>query len=137
MRQYKRFDNPQRGLIVFAESHYQQRHMLWVKTFRTLGTQWGAINNLSDIPYFANARETRLLQVADMVAHATFVLYERRNADLIRPFVHRFDAWDGAVQGLMHATSNSAACACPRCWSLRHPRSTSPWLAPSDTPAAL
>jgi hypothetical protein len=133
-RQYQRYNNPQRGLIVFAESHYQQRHMLWVKNFRALGTQWGAINNLCNIPYFASAKETRLLQVADMVAHSTFVLYERRNADLIRPFIRRFDVRDGVMQGLIHVTSDPRSCECPRCSSLRSRHDLGPWL---NTPSTL
>jgi hypothetical protein len=69
-RRYREHDDPQRGLIVFAQSSYEKRARIWVRGFRELGTRWGAINNLSDIPYFAQARETRLLQAADAVAHA-------------------------------------------------------------------
>jgi hypothetical protein len=128
VRQYQHFDMRERGIIVFAESHYQQRHQLWVQDFRRLGTQWGAINNLSDIPYFGTPRQTRLLQVADMVAHATYLLYERRNTDLIRWFSRRFDKWDGIVQGLMHITPSRDTCECPRCSSERVAHSLGPWL---------
>lgn len=128
VRQYQHFHNAQRGIIVFAESHYQRRHQLWVRDFRTLGTQWGAINNLSDIPYFGTPRETRLLQVADMVAHATFLTYERHNTQLARPFVRRFDQWDGILNGLMHITPNAATCDCPYCTSLRTPYRLGPWF---------
>jgi hypothetical protein len=128
VRQYQRFHNPQRGIIVFADSHFQKRHKLWVQDFRTLGTQWGAINNLSDIPYFGTPKETRLLQVADMVAHATFVLYERQNAQVITPFVRRFDQWGGIVQGLVHIGGNAGTCECPRCFSTRRPNHFGPWI---------
>lgn len=128
VRQFQRFKSPQRGIIVFAESHFQKRHKLWVQDFRTLGTQWGAINNLSDIPYFATPKETRLLQAADMIAHATFVLYERRNAEIIKPFVRRFDQWGGIVQGLVHIGGNAGTCDCPRCFSMRSPNHFGPWI---------
>jgi len=38
-RRAQEHDDPQRGLIVFAESHYQQRAKLWVRGFREMGTQ--------------------------------------------------------------------------------------------------
>src|SRR5438128_1709853 len=79
MRRAREHDDPQRGLLVFAESHYQQRAKLWVRGFRELGTQWGVLRNLSDIPYFASTRESRLLQLADFVSHNVFLLYERRD----------------------------------------------------------
>ena len=72
-RRAREHDDPQRGLIVFAESHYQQRAKLWVRGFRELGTQWGVLKNLSDIPYFASTRESRLLQLADFVSHSVFL----------------------------------------------------------------
>lgn len=80
----------QRGLIVFAESHYEQRAKLWVKGFRELGTQWGLLHSLCDIPYFAPAKESRLLQLADYVAHALFLLFEKQDATLIKEIVKKF-----------------------------------------------
>lgn len=76
-------DDTQRGLVIFAEGRFDQRAKVWVKNFRKLGTEWGILRNLSDIPYFASAKETRLLQLADYVAHALFLLYERRDPSLI------------------------------------------------------
>lgn len=49
-RRYQEHDDPQRGLIVFAESSYEKRARIWVRGFRELGTRWGAINNLRDTP---------------------------------------------------------------------------------------
>lgn len=127
VRQFQKFHDPQRGIIVFAESHYQKRHSLWVRDFRRLGTQWGTINNLSDIPYFGTPNETRLLQIADMVAHSVFLLYERRKTDLIAPFVHRFDRWNGTLHGLVHIPASNQ-CDCPHCTSLRTKNNLGPWF---------
>jgi hypothetical protein len=113
-RRFKINNDPQRGLLVFAESQYQQRAALWVHGFRSLGTQWGALNNLADMPYFAAARENRLLQAADYVAHAVFLLYERRDPSLIRTIISKFDQKDGVIHGLYHvATPQSIICECP------------------------
>jgi hypothetical protein len=127
-RRFREHNDPQRGLVVFAGSSYEKRARLWVRGFRELGTQWGAIHNLSDIPYFAQARETRLLQAADMIAHGVFLLYERRNASIISPLIRRFDAREGVIHGLVHVTANKDTCECPRCSSNRTPDNLGPWI---------
>lgn len=128
-RLYQEDNNPQRGLLIFSEGRFDKRAKVWVKGFRDLGTQWGALNNLSDIPYFASMRETRLLQVADFVAYAVFQLYERRDPSLIRPLINRFDEKNGILHGLIHYRSDPMSrCDCPACASRVTPRSFSSWL---------
>jgi hypothetical protein len=63
--------------LYFAEGRFDKRAKVWVDQFRQLGTRWGVLRNLADIPYFASVKETRLLQVADFVSHSVFMLYER------------------------------------------------------------
>jgi hypothetical protein len=118
-RQYQEHNNPQRGLLVFAESHYKHRAKVWVRGFRQLGTQWGVLRNLSDIPYFASTKETRLLQLADFVAHSIFLLYERNDDSLSKIIVSRFDQKDGVLHGLVHVSDARAKCPCPACLSRR------------------
>jgi hypothetical protein len=120
-------ENPQRGLLIFSEGRFTKRAKLWVRGFRELGTRWGTLKNLSDIPYFASTRETRLLQLADIVAHAVFLLYERRDPSLIREFLHRFDKKDGVLHGLVHRRS-AGACDCPACSSRAIPHNYGPWV---------
>jgi len=122
--------DPQRGLVVFAEGRFDKRAKVWVKEFRQLGTRWGVLKNLSDIPYFASVKETRLLQVADFVAHSVFMLYERRNPSLIQKFIHRFDQADGRLHGLRHLRPQGATaiCDCPACYNWNHPNRFGPWL---------
>ena len=129
-RRFKEHNDPQRGLIIFAESHYQKRAKVWVRGFRDLGTQWGILNNLSDIPYFASTKETRLLQLADFVAHAIFLLYERRNPTLAKTIINRMDQKDGVLHGLVHCSNvKGRTCDCPACFSRRSPYDFGPWLA--------
>jgi hypothetical protein len=119
----------QRGLLVFAESSYQKRAKLWVRDFRELGTTWGVLNNLSDIPYFATPAETRLLQVADLISHSVFLMYERRNPALLCHLISKFDR-RGKIHGLVHVgRSRGRDCDCPRCWSEREASVDSPWLS--------
>lgn len=63
---------PQRGLIVVAESSYQENIELLAQQIATQGHRWGETHNLADIPYFAPAKSTRLLQLADFISNAVF-----------------------------------------------------------------
>lgn len=128
-RKYHEENDPQRGLIIFSEGRFHKRARIWVRGFRELGTRWGILHNLADIPYFAQMNETRLLQVADLVAHAVFMLYERRDATLVRPFIDRFDRKDGVLHGLVHHRANNLTpCGCPPCGSRTAPGTFGAWL---------
>ncbi len=119
-RRGQEHNDPQRGLLVFAESHYQPRAKIWVRGFRELGTQWGVLKNLSDIPYFASTRESRLLQLADFVSHAIFLLYERGDESLAEGILHRVDQKNGKLHGLVHVSKKKGlTCQCPACKSRR------------------
>lgn len=125
--------DPQRGLIIFSEGRFDARAKLWVRGFHQRGTSWGAINNLADIPYFAPMRESRLLQVADIVSHAVWLLYERRDPRLIAPLLPCFDCSEGTLHGLVHVRPDaSTACDCPACYSRKNPGKYGPW---ASTPA--
>ena len=129
----EREDNdPQRGLLIFSEGRFDKRAKLWVKGFRDLGTRWGTLKNLSDIPYFASMRDTRLLQVADFVAYSVYQLYERRDASFIRPFIKRFNEHNGTLHGLVHYRSALApiktTCDCPACASRNTSSNFGSWL---------
>ncbi len=122
-------NDPQRGLMVFSEGRFDTRAKLWVRGFRERGTKWGAINNLADIPYFASTRESRLLQAADVIAHAVWLLYEKRDARLLGPLVGCFDEREGVLHGLVHVRPpNAPRCECPACTSRRAPGTWGPWL---------
>lgn len=121
--------NPQRGLIVLAQSQYEQHAKTWLSEFRGLGTQWGVLRNLADIPFTAPAKETRMLQLADYVAHALFLMYERRDATLIKPIIDRFDRTGGIYHGLVHLSDRRGkSCGCPACCTRHKPSSKSTWL---------
>jgi hypothetical protein len=122
-------DDAQRGLLVFAESHYQPRAKLWVKGFWELGTQWGLLHSICDIPYFAPAKESRLLQLADFVAHGLFLMYERNDPSLMKMIIRKFDQTNGTLHGLVHISDHrGATCDCPACVSRRAPGQFGPWL---------
>ncbi len=128
-RQFHGAGDAQRGLLIFSEGRFDARAKIWVRGFHQRGTSWGAINNLADIPYFAAMKESRLLQAADFVSHAIWLLYERRDASLARLLLPCFDQKDGILHGLVHVRAAPAhACDCPACQSRRKPRNFGPWV---------
>ncbi len=128
-RRYQEHNDPQRGLLIFSGGRFHARAQLWVRGFRRRGTQWGAINNLADIPYSAPMKESRLLQAADFIAHGIWLLYERRNPALARQFLRHFDQEDGVMHGLVHlGPSRGRNCDCPACSSRRVRGSLGAWI---------
>jgi len=129
-RKYHSTSDRARGLVVFDEGRFQARSRVWVQEFRESGTHWGStLKNLADIPYFAPSSATRLLQIADLVAHAVFLMYERGEPRLLRQLLPAFDQMDGVLHGLAHIASGQRACPCPACVSRRTPGSLGPWLS--------
>jgi len=122
--------DPQRGLLIFSEGRFDQRAKLWVRGFRELDTRWGTLRNLSDIPYFASMKDTRLLQAADFIAHSVFLLYERRDPTLIRPILSRFNQQNGTLHGLVHYRTLPirSGCECPACFSRETPSRFGSWI---------
>ena len=128
-RQFHENDDPQRGLIIFSEGRFDARAKLWVRDFHRKGTSWGAINNLADIPYFAAMQESRLLQAADLVAHAVWLLFEKQDATLAGALLPCFDKRSGVLHGLVHVgPSSGRGCPCPACRSRRRPADFGSWL---------
>ncbi len=109
----------QGGLVIVAESSYRENLELLAERIATEGHRWGETRNLADIPYFAPAKSTRLLQLADFVANAVFGRYEygyTRNFDRI---VSRFDQDENQINGLVHRSREFQNCYCPACLSRR------------------
>lgn len=129
MRLYQEQNDRQRGLLIFSEGRLDARAKIWVRGFHQRGTSWGAINNLADIPYFASPRESRLLQVADFVAHATWLLYEKRDPSLIKDLIRAFDSDGDVLHGLVHVRATPhIVCDCPACASRRNPGTLGSWV---------
>lgn len=112
-------NNPQRGLLIFSEGRFDARAKLWVRDFHRKGTQWGAISNLADLPYFASMKDSRLLQAADYVASSVRLYYERGDNSLLVPILGCFDSdKSDKLYGLVHHKKTSQQpCACFACES--------------------
>ena len=109
----------QRGLIVVAESNYRNNLELLASKIAREGHRLGPTRNLADIPYFAPARNTRLLQLADFVVNAVFGYYEYGYATQFQRIAPRIDQEPGRLHGLVHLTRNRQDCYCPACVTRR------------------
>lgn len=107
--------NTQRGLIILDKSSYETSLQQLARDFRSGGHRWGQLYNLSDVPLFVDSRATRMIQYADMVAHAMRRYYERGDSKLFEIFSPRFDRVGGVLHGLVHHTPIGAQCNCLAC----------------------
>ena len=105
----------QRGLIITAESSYRNNLESLARRIANEGHRWGSVHNLADIPYFAPAKNTRLLQLADFVSNAVFSNYETGHSRYFNQIAPRFDQENGRIHGLVHFTRNRDDCFCPAC----------------------
>lgn len=109
----------QRGLIVISESSYRENLELLARRIWSQGHRWGQTYNLADIPYFAPAKSTRLLQLADFVSNAVFGRYESGHTRDFDRIARRFDQDQGHLHGLIHIARDRHECYCPACVARR------------------
>ena len=106
----------QRGLVVLAESSYEKTLALLARRLREQGTRWRNLHNVTDVPYFAPARDTRLLQYADFCANAIYGRYHSKLTGDFDRIASKFDRESGVLHGLAHLTGDSS-CSCLACFS--------------------
>ena len=121
-RVYRERDFQNKGLVVIADSQYRERLEAVARQFAKEGTQWGNIRNLVDIPFFTLSKNSRLLQISDLIANAVYGRYESGHATMFDKMLPKFDQDDhGRMHGLLHLTSNTkrASCYLPCCLTRR------------------
>jgi hypothetical protein len=113
----RRAEENQRGLIVMDESKHEKPLQMLARKFRIDGARWGHFRNLAEVPLFVDSRASRMIQLADLVAWATFRKYEHKDGRFFDPVIRLFDADGGVVHGLVHHRSRAEDCYCPACFS--------------------
>lgn len=98
---YTPTNEPQRGLMVCDESTRETSLQRLAVDFRTKGHSSGILRNLVEVPLFVDSRATRLVQLADLIAYATFRYVERNDSRFIDVFKHRFHTISGIQHGLI------------------------------------
>lgn len=114
-----RSNDKQRGLIVMDESKEERPLQALARKFRVNGGPWGQFRNLAEVPFFADSKATRLIQLADLVAWSTFRRYEYSDGRFFDPLVTKFDSDGGVIHGLYHVRGSTVQvpCHCPACMS--------------------
>lgn len=109
----------EKGLIILDESTHETTLLRMAHDFRRLGTQWNAIRNIVDAPFFVTSRAFRCVQVADHVAYSVFRRYEAKDTNYLDIVLSRFDSDGKVIHGLRHVQAGLANCMCPSCLSRR------------------
>ena len=108
-------NNAQRGLIVLDKSSYETSLQVLAKSFRLEGHRWGQLRNLPEAPLFVDSRATRMIQLADLIAHGMRRYYENGDSVFFDSFSHKFDSHGGIIHGLIHYTPPDSGCKCLIC----------------------
>lgn len=98
--------NPQRGIVLFDESIYEQNVQLLSRVFKHEGHEDGHLRNFAEVPLFLDSKASRLIQMADIVAYWIYRYYQAhdcRGFDLIKPYIH---SYNGGRQGLIELVSD-------------------------------
>ena len=140
-RLYRERQQRNKGLIVIADSQDKNRLEAISRRFVAEGTRWNKIYNVLDIPLFTLSQNSRLLQIADLVANTVYGRYEQGYSKDLDLMTHKFDQTkNGPIHGLVHIRPSMASqCYLPCCLS-RRPHSQSdpgdtPW--PGNTPSEV
>ena len=92
--------NTQRGLLIFDKNGGERRLQQLASEFRSIGHTWGVLSNLAEVPVFMDSRASRLLQLADLAAYATYRRFQNGDNSFFTIIEPRFDASDRVVHGL-------------------------------------
>ena len=112
-------DHSQRGLIVMDETAHEGRLQSLARHFRVNGARWGHFRNLAEVPLFVDSKASRAIQLADLVAWATWRKYEMQDGRFFDQLIPKFDADGGVIHGLVHYARRDEPCYCPACYSRR------------------
>jgi len=105
---------PEKGLLIIDHAH-EDHYRRFISEFQKSGTQYGYLGNIVDIPYFAGIQNTRMLQLADLCAYATYRRYENNDRSFFDVIVDQFDNRSPKKpDGLKHLTIDRR-CTCEAC----------------------
>ncbi|MEQ8042407.1 DUF3800 domain-containing protein [Xanthomonas hortorum] len=104
---YRLAKDPQRGIVIFDDAMFEQSIQSLSYEFKTIGHTTGRLRNFAEVPLFINSKASRLIQMADFVAHWTYRRYQSlddRGFSLIAPHLHTYG---GVCHGLYEYISST------------------------------
>lgn len=113
LREHRRAGDPHNGVLIADRSRYERTLEAWVDLARAYKNRPAQdprrLYALAEMPFFVDSRLTRLMQMADLLAHA---FYRAFNAN---DWAWANTAMAGVQAGtrLIHFTGT--ACSCPAC----------------------
>src|SRR5207245_33720 len=90
-----------------------------VQRWRDTGTRFARLSRLVEVPLFVDSRASRLVQCADVIAHAVYRAYAAGDDALLARLLPAFDNDGGRIHGLVHLRPRYRAqdCRCAACSS--------------------
>lgn len=109
------------GMIVADEAKYERTVQPLVAEWRQGGgARFGRLTKIVEVPLFVDSAASRLVQLADFIAHAIYLAYEGGDEALFHTLKPSFQRRrNGMLDGLVHLTINRAACTCWPCGQRR------------------
>lgn len=108
-----------RALVIADESSYEKLMQTLLPKWKNEGARIGAMHSFIEVPLYVDSKASKLVQVADFVAWATWQYYENRVPTFIQDLNGRFDADNGVQHGLVHLHTGHWTCICVSCGSRR------------------
>ena len=88
---YQTRRDPQRGLVIFDKTAYEEKLQALSSVFKHRGHSMGRLRNFAEVPLFLDSKASRLIQMADLIAYWIFRYYQSgddRGFKLIEPYFH-------------------------------------------------
>ena len=110
------------GMVVADEAMYEKLvQPMMAKWHSGVGTRFGRLTRIVEVPLFCDSGISRLVQLADFVVHALFIAYEEDDASLLDRIIGSFVAEDDVLHGLVHLDPDYLSCECMPCVSRKTP----------------
>lgn len=114
--------NKERGLVVCDKARYERVIQRVATKWRDEGTRFHRLSRLAEVPLFLDSGQSRLTQMADLVAYGIMQGYARGEPRYLTKLLPGFATdQDGTIHSLMHLTPGYQQCTCVACTS-RQPR---------------
>ncbi|MFG6415624.1 DUF3800 domain-containing protein [Roseateles sp. DC23W] len=99
--------NPQRGLVIFDKTSYEEKLQTLSHFFKHQGHANGKLRNFAEVPLFLDSKASRLIQFADLLAYWIFRYFQAgddRGFNMISPYFH---AYNGVQHGFIKQVSSA------------------------------
>lgn len=91
----------------------------WRERGASTGAAIGPMAAYAEVPLYVDSAASRLVQLADFVAHWVYRAYEAGDRSVLDKILPAFDADGGVLHGLVHLVGRYRECPCAACLSRR------------------